>query len=126
MGADGGTTRDLLDLAKDEEQDHLARQVEAQITQSILRNGGRYTKLRLSAPHCTRSVCILRGIGVGSTQTPSSDWQRLSSAVMNESWFRETFDDMRGMVTSEGADTIYITLYIRCAPGTCRWGQRAR
>lgn len=124
MGADGGTTRDLLDLAEDESQDAQGRQLEILIAQSILRNGGRYTQLRLSPPHCTRSVCIIRGIGAGHTQDPRSDWQRLSGAVMSEPWFREAFDDMRSMVTGDGADTIYITLYIRCAPGTCLHGHR--
>jgi hypothetical protein len=124
MGADGGTTRDLLDLARDEPQDEQGRQLEALIAQSILRNGGNYTQLRLSPPHCTRSVCVIRGISVGDPQDPRSDWQRLSIVVMNEPWFREAFDDMRSMVTGDGPDTVYITLYIRCAPGTCLHGRR--
>jgi hypothetical protein len=124
MGAEGGTTRDLLDLARDEPQDEQGRQLEALLGQSILRNGGNYTQLRLSPPRCTRSVCIIRGIGVGQTQNPRSAWQRLSGAVMSEPWFREAFDDMRVMVTGDGPDTVYITLYIRCAPGTCLHGRR--
>jgi len=124
MGADGGTTRDLLDLAQDEAQDAQGRQLEVLIAQSILRNGGRYTQLRLSPPHCTRSVCIIRGIGEGHTQDPRSDWQRLSGAVMSEPWFREAFDDMRGMVTGDPPEVVYITLYIRCAPGACLHGRR--
>lgn len=124
MGADGGTTKDLLDLSHDEEQDDQARQLEVLIAQSILRNGGRYTRLRLSAPRCTRSVCIIRGIGLDQTNDPRSDWQRLSGAVMSEPWFREAFDDTRGMVTGDGPDTVYITLYIRCAPGDCRHANR--
>jgi len=124
MGADGGTTRDLLDLARDEPQDEQGRQLEVLIAQSILRNGGHYTQLRLSSPRCTRSVCIIRGIGVGQTQDPRSDWQRLSMVVMSEPWFREAFDDMRVMVTGDGPDTVYITLYIRCAPRSCLHGRR--
>lgn len=124
MGADGGTTRDLLDLAEDESQDAQGRQLEVLIAQSILRNGGRYTQLRLSPPHCTRSVCIIRGVGAGHTQDPRSDWQRLSGAVMSEPWFREAFDDMRGMVTGDPPNVVYITLYIRCAAGTCLQGRR--
>jgi hypothetical protein len=124
MGAEGGTTRDLLDLARDEPQDEQGRQLEALLGQSILRNGGNYTQLRLSPPRCTRSVCIIRGIGVGQTQNPRSAWQRLSGAVMSEPWFREAFDDMRVMVTGDGPDTVYITLYIRCAPGTSLHGRR--
>lgn len=124
MGADGGTTRDLLDLAANEEQDDRGRQLEALLLQSILRHGGRYTQLRLSSPHCTRSVCIIRGIGAGQAQDPRSDWQRLSGAIMGEPWFREAFDDMRSMVTGDGPDTVYITLYIRCTPGACRYGRR--
>lgn len=117
MAADGGTSSDLLDLARDEPQDDQARQLEAMLSQAIMRNGGRYTDLRLSPPHCTRSVCLLRGIGEGFK--PSSDWQRLSGTIASEPWFREAFDDMRVMVGSSGSDTVYITLYVRCAAGQC-------
>lgn len=84
MRGEGGTTRDLLDLADKEKQDAQARQLEALIGESILRHGGRYTALRVSAPRCTRSVCVVRAISAGTTQDPRADWQRLSLAVMNE------------------------------------------
>lgn len=120
MGADGGTTGDLLDLADAEEQDDGARQLEALLAQAIRRNGGAYTELRMAPPHCTRSLCILRAIGAGQTQNPRSDWQRLSITMMGEPWWRESFDDARSMVTSDSGDTVYITLFVRCEPGRCR------
>ncbi len=124
MGADGGAARDLLDLAKDEAPDDDARRIEALIAQTIREKGGRYTALRLSPSRCTRSVCIVRGIGAGQMQDVRSDWQRLSGTLMSQPWFREVFDDSRGVVTSDGPDTVYITLFVRCAPGTCRLGRR--
>jgi len=125
MGADGGTTSDLLDLAKNEEQDNDARRLEQLLVLALRRHGDGYTQLRLSPPHCTRSVCMLRGIGAdGATLNPRSDWQRLSGAIMSEPWFREVFDDMRGFVSHDGGEAIYITLYVRCEPGTCRHGSR--
>lgn len=125
MGADGGTTSDLLDLAENEEQDDDARRLEQLLVLALRRHGDGYTQLRLSPPHCTRSVCMLRGIGAGgAARNPRSDWQRLSGAIMNEPWFREVFDDMRGFVTSDGGEAIYLTLYVRCEPGTCRHGSR--
>jgi hypothetical protein len=125
MGADGGTTSDLLDLAKNEEQDDGAHRLEQLLVLALRRHGDGYTQLRLSPPHCTRSVCMLRGIGAdGATLNPRSDWQRLSGAIMSEPWFREVFDDMRGFVTHDKGEAIYITLYVRCEPGTCRHGSR--
>jgi hypothetical protein len=122
--ADGGVWSDLLDLSKKEEQDEGARRLEQLIALSIRRHGDAYTQLRLSPPHCTHSICILRGIGTGTTQNPRSDWQRLWSKIMNEPWFRDYFDDMRGSVSSDGGDTVYLTMLVRCAPGTCRFGNR--
>lgn len=124
MSADSDTTRDLLDRAQDETPDAHARQLEALIAQSILQHGGRFTQLRLSPPLCTQLVCIVRGISAGDGQDPRSDWQTLSGAVMNEPWFREAFDDMRGFVGGDGRNTVYITLYVRCVPGTCRFGRK--
>ena len=119
---EGGTGADLLDLARNETQDADARRIEGLIAQTIRQKGGHYSELRLDPPRCTRSVCLMRGVGAGATQNPRSDWQQLSSLVMNETWFREAFDDMRGSVGSDGADTVYLTLFVRCAPGTCRFG----
>lgn len=121
---DGGATKDLLDLAQDEDPDAEARRLEALIADSIRRNGGRYTALRLSPPYCTRSVCILRAIGRANAQDPQSDWQRLSGAVMSEPWFRTAFDDLRTMVTGDKVQgTLYVTVFVRCEPGTCRYGR---
>lgn len=124
LAAEGGTWRDLLDLAANEERDADARRLEQLIAQSILRLGGRYTLLRLAPPHCTRTVCLLRGVGGGRGDDPRSDWQGLSRAIMNEAWFREHFDDMRTSVGSEGGNTVYVTLFVRCEPGACRFGRR--
>lgn len=124
MGSDGGTTHDLLDLAAREEQDDDARRIEQMLALAIRRHGDHYTGLRLSPPHCTRSVCIVRGIGAGNSQDPRSNWQRLSSIISNEPWFRDVFDDGRSMVTFEGGEAIYISLYVRCEPGKCRHGRR--
>ncbi len=124
MAADGGTTSDLLDLAKKEQRDAQARQLEELITQSILQHGGRYVAVRLSPPRCTRSVCIVRAIALArNAQDPRADWQRPSLAVLNEPWFREAFDDVKGFVGGDGPNTVYITMYVRCVPGTCAMGR---
>lgn len=125
MVEEGGATADMLDLARDEQPDADAARIEALIAQTIRARGGRYVALRLDPPRCTRSVCLMRGVGEGGAGVVArSDWQRLSSVLMNEPWFREVFDDMRGTVGMEGGDTVYITLYVRCAPGQCRFGNR--
>lgn len=121
---EGGTGADLMALSRTEEQDADARRIEALIAQAIGQKGGNYDALRLDPPRCTRSVCILRGVGAGDTSNPRADWQRLSSILMNEPWFREVFDDMRGTVSGEAGNTVYVTLYVRCAPGQCRFGGR--
>lgn len=122
--ARGGMHAELLDLAEHEDQDEGARALEQRIAQIILRDGAGYTQLRLSPPHCTRSVCIVRGVGSGKTQNPRSAWQRLGLAIMNEPWWRESFDDSMTTVTGDGDDTLYVTLFVRCPPGTCRFGSR--
>ena len=125
MAAEGGTTADLLDLGREEQADADAARIESLIAQTIRTKGGRYDALRLDPPRCTRSVCVMRGVGEGGAGVAArSDWQRLSSVLMNEPWFREVFDDMRGTVGGEGNDTIYITLYVRCAPAQCRFGSK--
>ena len=120
----GGIWRDLLDLAASEEQDEEARRLERQSAQAIPRHGARYTLLRLAPPRCTRSVCIVRGVGGGRGIDPRSDWQQLSRDIMNEPWFRESFDDMRSSVSLVGGETVYVTLFVRCEPGHCRLGSR--
>lgn len=122
--AESGTWRDLLDLAASEAQDAEGRRLEQRLTQAILRHGGRHTLLRLAPPHCTRSVCVMRGVGVGQSNDPRSDWQRLSSVITNEPWFRESFDDVLSSVNMDGGETVYMTLYVRCDPGTCRFSGR--
>lgn len=124
LASDSGAWRDLLELAAREEQDAEARRLEQRIAQTILRHGGHRTLLRLAPPHCTRSVCVMRGVGVGPSNDPRSDWLRLSSLITNEPWFHEFFDNARSSVSIDGADTLYITLYDRCEPGTCRFGRR--
>ncbi len=124
LAAEGGVWRDLLDLAAHEEQDEEARRLEQRIAQTILRHGARYTLLRLAPPRCTRSVCVMRGVGGGRGIDPRSDWQGLSRTIMNEPWFRESFDDMRSSMSIDGGETVYVTLFVRCDPGNCRLGSR--
>lgn len=124
--ADGGALHDLLELSRHEPRDEDTRRLEAMLAAAIRRLGDRYTRLRLAPPHCTASVCVIRGVGVGGTQDPRADWQRLSGALMNEPWFRDAFDDMHAMVGGEAGNTLYITVYARCAPGACRFGSGRR
>ena len=124
LAAEGGVWRDLLDLAAHEEQDDEARRLEQRIAQAIMRHGARYTLLRLAPPRCTRSVCIMRGVGGGRGIDPRSDWQGLSRTIMSEPWFRESFDDMRSSMSIDGGETIYVTLFVRCEPGSCRLSSR--
>lgn len=122
--SDRGVWADMLELSESEEQDDGAWRLEQQLALAIRRHGDSYSELRLSPPRCTRSVCVLRGIGSGDTQNPRSNWQRLNSAIISEPWFRQSFDDMSGMVSMDGGDTVYLAMFLRCAPGTCRFGQR--
>jgi hypothetical protein len=122
--SDRGVWADMLELSESEEQDDGAWRLEQQLALAIRRHGDSYSELRLSPPRCTRSVCVLRGIGSGDTQNPRSNWQRLNGAIMSEPWFRQSFDDMSSMVSGDGGDTVYLTMFLRCAPGTCRFGQR--
>ncbi|TDK23754.1 hypothetical protein E2F46_09475 [Luteimonas aestuarii] len=123
LRGEGGAWQDLLDLSEAEEPDAEARRLERQIEQSILRHGGLYTKLRLAPPYCTRSVCLLRAVGAGGMRA-QSDWQQLVLTMLNEPWFRQSFDDMRTSVSSSGDDVLYVTLFVRCAPGACRLADR--
>ena len=122
--ANGGAARDLLELSEREEQDDGAPRLEQRIAQAIRAHGNRHTALRLSQPHCTRSVCILRGIGAGNAQDPASDWQGLSLNIVNQPWWREAFDDMHTLVSGNAGETIYLTFYVRCEPAACRHRRR--
>jgi hypothetical protein len=124
--SDGGAMQDLLELSRREPRDDDARRVEALLAASIRRLGDRYTRLRLAQPQCTASVCVIRGVGTASSQDPSADWQRLSSALTGEPWFHETFDDMRTLVGDDAGRAVYLTVYTRCTPGACRFGSGAR
>lgn len=124
LSSESGTWRDLLDLAANEEQDAEARRLEGMIAQSILRHGGHVTLLRLTPPHCTRSVCLIRGVAGASTDDVRANWQDLTGKIMNEPWFGESFDDMRASVSIDGGEVVYVTLFVRCEPGTCRLGRR--
>ena len=124
LAAEGGVWRDLLELAAQEEQDDAARRLEQRIAQAILRHGARYTLLRLAPPRCTHSACIVRSVGIGRGNHPRSDWQSLSRAIMNEPWFRESFDDMRSSMSVDGGEIVYVTIFVRCDPGECRLGSR--
>ena len=124
--SDGGAMQDLLELSRREPRDDDARRVEALLAASIRRLGDRYTRLRLAPPQCTTSVCVIRGAGTGSTQDPYADWQRLSVTLTGEPWFNDTFDDMRTMVGYDAGRAVYLTLFTRCAPGTCRFGGGTR
>jgi len=44
--------------------------------------------------------------------------------VVNQPWFRQYFDDMTGAVTGDAKGTLYLTYYIRCARGTCLYGDK--
>lgn len=122
--ADRGAWADLLELSEKEERDDDAQRLEQMLALSIRRHGDHMTALRLSSPRCTHSVCILRGVGLGDSQDPRSDWQRLLGKLMSEPWFRNAFDDMRGSVGGDSGETLYHTILVRCEPGTCRWARR--
>ncbi|MDH5829075.1 hypothetical protein QFW80_00860 [Luteimonas sp. M1R5S18] len=124
--SDGGAMQDLLELSRREPRDDDARRVEALLAASIRRLGDRYTRLRLSPPQCTASVCVIRGVGTSITEDPRADWQRLAGALTDEPWFHETFDETRTMVGAAAGRAVYLTVFTRCAPGACRFGSGRR
>lgn len=107
------TTEDLLDLSEREAADADAAYLEDLIATAIRRHGAAATALQLSAPHCTRTVCAIRGIGSERSQDPRSDWQSLLYRIIAEPWFREHFVDLRSSVSYEGGNTYYLTLFVR-------------
>lgn len=111
--ADGGVSADSLALANGEPQDDGARRLEGLIAMAIQQLGGAYTTLRIAPPHCTQSVCIVRAAGPDATSQGSSNWQKLAYQIMSQPWARESFSDIRTIVTGDKGQTAYITLYIR-------------
>lgn len=115
---------ELYELAQNEPVGPDSAYLEDLIATAIRRHGGGYTGLEVSRPRCTQSVCMLMATGASNSQDPRSDWQRLSLIVMNQPWFRQYFDDMTGAVTGDAKGALYLTYYIRCARGTCLYGDK--
>lgn len=123
--ANGGVWADLLELSETEEQDDGARRLEQLLADAFRRHGSGYTELYIAPPHCTRSVCILRAVGLGgATRNPRSNWQALFRKVAAEPWYRQAFDDSSVGVAMDGEDTLYHATLVRCEPGSCRFANR--
>ncbi|HWU71005.1 MAG TPA: hypothetical protein VN017_06590 [Pseudoxanthomonas sp.] len=112
LAAHDATTEDLLELSDSEAADTDAAYLESLIAASIRRHGATSIRLQLSPPHCTRTLCTVRGIGTRNTQDPSADWQRLTIFIMNEPWFREYFVDQRTFVGGD-REVLYLSFFIR-------------
>lgn len=113
LAAQDAGTEDLPDLSEREAADADAAYLEDLIATAIRRHGAAVTGLQLSPPHCTRTVCSIRGIGSERTQDPRSDWQSLLYRMIAEPWFREHFVDLRTSVGGEGRNTFYVTFFVR-------------
>ena len=118
----GDYAGELYELARNEAPDRDSERLEELIAATIRRHGGAQTGLRLSRPHCTRSVCTLMARGTATTSDPRADWQRLSASIMNQPWFREHFDDASTVVVPDAQGIAYLTFYVRCTPDACRFG----
>ena len=116
-------TGELYQLAENEPPGPDSAYLEELIASTIRRYGGGYTGLELSRPRCTQTVCMLMATGGTATQDPRSDWQRLSGVVMSQPWFRQYFDDSSTLVTNDDQGVLYLTYFIRCPPGSCRYGR---
>lgn len=112
LAAHDATTEDLLELSEKEQADADSAYLESLIAASIRKHGATSVRLRLDAPHCTRTLCSIRGIGTQNTQDPGADWQRLAMHVMSEPWFREYFADARTIVGGK-KEMLYLTFFIR-------------
>lgn len=124
----GGSSADLLELFDSEDADDGSRLLEQLIADAIRRHGDGLTDLRMSQPRCTRSVCGFRA--VGPAPIPSVDpnnpsgFMKLTLGIGNEPWFRQHFDDMHSSTSLQGDSVVYLAMFLRCEPGSCRFGNR--
>ena len=86
--------------------------------QAVLARAGNHPAVDEAA--LSESLARLFAFNSSSQAGQQPDWQRLAGALTGEPWFGETFDDMRTMVGTDAGRVVYLTVFTRCAPGTCR------
>lgn len=88
--------------------------MEAMLRQALVRHGGAFTGLGISAPHCTRSLCRLTAVArAATTERPDADWQRLVYRIAGDPWWQQEFFDVSTTVTNDGQGVLYVTYYLR-------------
>jgi hypothetical protein len=89
--------------------------LEALIQQVIERHAREFSRLEISRPRCSKSLCMLTAVATtrNPQQLAQADFQRLVSYMMQETWFRESFFDASTTISTDAAGNVYVSYFIR-------------
>lgn len=89
--------------------------LEALIQQVIERHAREFSRLEISRPRCSKSLCMLTAVATtrNPQQLAQTDFQRLVGHMMQETWFRESFFDASTTVAGDASGDVYVSYFIR-------------